>query len=721
MLRTRISLVLIVGLSQNTVAKADVINVPADFPFIQSAIVAASDGDEVVVHPGTYIENISFDGKAITVRSLDPTDPGVVQSTIIDGSAASEEDVGGSVVAFGNDEASNSVLDGFTLTHGIGRRFPAGRVGGGIMCAASSPTIRNCIITNNTGRYGGGGIYCTGNGAPTITHCKIEFNRTDRNGGGISCSLTNSPTIDRCVIRNNVAGPSDQSFAGHGGGLSIVSFSNPKVRNCFISGNFASFSGGGVSMSGDCNPEFMNCVITHNTTRRGGGISTFSRCDPMIMNCTISQNIASESGGALYCTNDSEPVVQNSILWNNEAPIGPELHVAFFNLPTVLTMGHSDVAGGFDAAEVDDGSELLGLLGNIDLDPLFVNSVSADYRLLAGSPCIDAGDNAAVPPDVETDLNGSPRFADDLNTPDTGNPDGINPIVDMGAFEFGPCIDEDGDGQVTICHVPQGNPDNAHAITISVNASSSHVAHGDYCGLCGGDCNNNGIGDVEDIDDGTSMDCNGNEIPDECEPDCNENGQADSCDIAQSASQDCNGDHVPDECEEDCNGNNQQDACDILQGISLDCDGNGVPDECQADCNGNDQADSCDIAEGSSDDCNTNGVPDECEEFPSITEQPTDQVVEEGEFVFFSISADAILPQYQWRKDGAELSDTDRIFGSNSEVLLILDVQPGDAGSYDCVVTDGFGCMNTSDAATLTITTPCSNGVPLARSRRIRQ
>jgi hypothetical protein len=57
--------------------------------------------------------------------------------------------------------------------------------------------------------------------------------------------------------------------------------------------------------------------------------------------------------------------------------------------------------------------------GNIDLDPLFED---ADGRLSCDSPCIDAGDNAAVPADITTDLDGNPRICSD--------------VVDMGAYEW---------------------------------------------------------------------------------------------------------------------------------------------------------------------------------------------------------------------------------------------------------------------------------------------
>ena len=46
------------------------------------------------------------------------------------------------------------------------------------------------------------------------------------------------------------------------------------------------------------------------------------------------------------------------------------------------------------------------------------------------------------------------------------------------------------------------------------------------------DCNNNAIDDAEDITARTSADCNGNNVPDECEADSNANGVPDDCDVA---------------------------------------------------------------------------------------------------------------------------------------------------------------------------------------------
>ena len=74
------------------------------------------------------------------------------------------------------------------------------------------------------------------------------------------------------------------------------------------------------------------------------------------------------------------------------------------------------------------------LLMDVSYDSV-VFFVAGDYHLLANSPCIDAGDNDAVPADITTDIDGLLRFFDDPDTdPDTGN--GTAPIVDMGAYEY---------------------------------------------------------------------------------------------------------------------------------------------------------------------------------------------------------------------------------------------------------------------------------------------
>ena len=158
-----------------------------------------------------------------------------------------------------------------------------------------------------------------------------------------------------------------------------------------------------------------------------------------------------------------------------------------------------------------------------------------------------------------------------------------------------------------------------------IPASPLHVFVVD-CAAIGPDCNANSRFDSCDVLEGTSVDCQNNGVPDECEVDCDINGIPDFCDLETGNALDCNmngvpdrcdpdcsGDGIPDDCEPDCNANSMPDPCDIQLGTSDDCDTNGVPDDCQEDCNSNMVLDTCDIAMGTSTDVNFNSIPDECE------------------------------------------------------------------------------------------------------------
>jgi len=121
---------------------------------IQRGIDLCTAGDTVLVGPGTYIENINFNGMAITVRSEYGSD-----TTTIDGSSPSHPDTG-SVVLFVSSEDTSTILEGFTIISGTGTIFTGySSIGGGILCVNSSPTIVNNTITENTA-CDGGGIYC---------------------------------------------------------------------------------------------------------------------------------------------------------------------------------------------------------------------------------------------------------------------------------------------------------------------------------------------------------------------------------------------------------------------------------------------------------------------------------------------------------------------------------------------------------------------------------
>ena len=112
-------------------------SIVSPFQTIQKGIDTAEDGDTVLVSPGTYVENINFNGKNIIVGSmmLTSSDTSYISSTIIDGNGS------GRVINIVENGDSTAVLDGFKITNGL-----AGN-GGGIMMHNTSPTLRNLIVS----------------------------------------------------------------------------------------------------------------------------------------------------------------------------------------------------------------------------------------------------------------------------------------------------------------------------------------------------------------------------------------------------------------------------------------------------------------------------------------------------------------------------------------------------------------------------------------------
>lgn len=129
------------------------------------------------------------------------------------------------------------------------------------------------------------------------------------------------------------------------------------------------------------------------------------------------------------------------------------------------------------------------------------------------------------------------------------------------------------------------------------------------------------------------LDCDGDGVPNECEPDCNANGIPDDCDIAADPMLDMNGNGVLDTCDDDCNSNGLADFLDIESGGSTDCNENGIPDECEGgdDCNNNGIPDFCELDAFTRTDCNINGIDDTCETvpFPVVT---TRVIAMEGQY-----------------------------------------------------------------------------------------
>lgn len=251
-------------------------NGSADFDNIQDAIDHSWDGDIIKANPGTYTENIYFNGAAVTITSTNPNDTNIVESTII---AASS----GYSVNFDFLEGSESVITGFTIT------------GGGIYCNGSSPTItknviRDCSISNGRGIRGENGS------APSISYNTIKSNTS---GGIISCSGLIS---DNDILDNF--------------GTGLISCAGT-VKNNIISGNSAGMNHchGAISnnlISGSRDEGLGRCDgIISNNMIIGNGDSGLVDCNAITKNNIIACNKGYGISG--LCQNSFNDI------WNNES------------------------------------------------------------------------------------------------------------------------------------------------------------------------------------------------------------------------------------------------------------------------------------------------------------------------------------------------------------------------------------------------------------------
>jgi len=230
---------------------------PADFNNIQAAIDDANDGDEVIVSPSIYNENINFGGKNIVLRSTNPDSPNVVTSTVIDGGFRAH------AVTFSGTETSDSVLSGFTITRGRNTYWCDG-LGGGIFGNGTLATIEHNLIYNNRALPAcgpadglGGGLYdCDG---------IIQYNIISGNFAKGDEFLSAGGGLYGCdgLIRNNLI---TGNWTGKGGGLFKC---NGKITNCTICNNV----GGGVFW---CAGSITNCIIWANGDDLYHSTATFS-------------------------------------------------------------------------------------------------------------------------------------------------------------------------------------------------------------------------------------------------------------------------------------------------------------------------------------------------------------------------------------------------------------------------------------------------------------
>jgi len=392
-----------------SIANAATINVPADQPTIQAGINAASNGDTVLVAPGTYTENINFMGKAITVTSS-----AGAKTTIIDGGQVAP------VATFSSGEGSKSILRRFTLQNGVAT-VDSSFGGGGVSIGGSSPTIADNIIQNNSACGDGGGIAVSA-GSPLIKDNTIKNNFQSGceggiGGGGIAVLSAGSAQIIGNKIQNN-------AWPGNGGGIALDAAGTPTIMNNIISNNSAAGGqGGGIYIINDStNALIVQNLFYGNTGSQGGaiylGIPDGSP-PPVLVNNTIIGGTGATQGSAVYATGfDSHVQFFNNLMIGLSGQNAVYCDGTYSHKPPTFTNNdaYSPSGSGLEGTCASESKKN----GNISLDPLFVNPKHNKYQLQSGSPAINTGDISA--PDLpKKDLAGKPRTVDGT--------------VDMGAYE----------------------------------------------------------------------------------------------------------------------------------------------------------------------------------------------------------------------------------------------------------------------------------------------
>lgn len=311
--------------------------------------------------------NTAYDGGGIYDTYYAST-PNTFSNCTIDGNRAIN--FGGGIVL----GRVNSIVVNCVISNNVSA------VGGG-MLLSSGPRLLSSTIIGNLATNNGGGVYMLGYGATAISNCQVIANTASNAGGGIyfdaQYSAPNPILIADSVIAGNVAGNNGAGLYSIVSGASypLIPTNSAIVRNCLVYGNTnLTAVGGGVYLAntgGEAGSErgpyvLINCTIAGNQSGTlGAGVwagATNSFTDGMINNCIIYSNTT---------TNDVYDEIYNNAAINTNN---------YFNSCVRPTPGAANTT-------------LAPNQGNITNDPAFADQASSNYRLSAGSPCVNAGTN----------------------------------------------------------------------------------------------------------------------------------------------------------------------------------------------------------------------------------------------------------------------------------------------------------------------------------------
>jgi Calx-beta domain/Bacterial Ig domain len=378
-------------------------------------------------------------------------------------SFAGDGGFGGGIASFGTLTMRNcNVVNNATGKGGDGASGRLGGFGGGIYVSGPATLTNVTVDGNSTGDGGtginaglsggnsgfGGGIYIAN--TATLTNLTVTNNTTGNvvrgnagDGGGLYF-FSGTATLTNGIISNNHTGNGSGFLAYSGFGGGIANNATLTISNSLISGNTTGSNGpsgqggGGAGIRNTFLLKLVNSTVSGNTvgstdspgvTNAGGGISNWTTMT--ITNCTITGNTASNNinGVAGNFSDSHTTTISNTIIAQNGSAGSVEVDGPFASLGHNL-IGNGEGATGFVA------SDLVGTMAtpsNALLGPLTADGLTKVHPLLAGSPALDAGDNALAKDannnPLTTDQRGAARIADSPDADTTAT-------VDIGAWEF---------------------------------------------------------------------------------------------------------------------------------------------------------------------------------------------------------------------------------------------------------------------------------------------